>query len=74
MAGWSLAEKWKEKHTETFLLLKAKLTTEPVLKGPRWDGSPFILTTDGCKDAFGAMLTQRSETVLPNGSTVKRIH
>ncbi|TFK60704.1 hypothetical protein BDN72DRAFT_735275, partial [Pluteus cervinus] len=74
MAGWRLGDKWTQEHTEKFLLLKAKLTTEPVLKGPRWDGEPFILTTDGCQDAFGVMLAQRFESVLPNGSTVKRIH
>ena len=57
-----------------FIALKAAMTSEPVLKGPRWDGTPFIVTTDGCKDAFRAVLTQRFKTVLPSGRTVSRLH
>ena len=29
---------------------------------------------DGCKDAFGAILTQRFQTVLPSGKTVTKVH
>ena len=50
------------------------MTSEPVLKGPKWDGTPFIVTTDGCKDVFGAVLAQRFETTLPSGKVVKRLH
>lgn len=74
MANHKLKDHWNEKHTRAFLSLKAAMTSEPVLKGPKWDGTPFIITTDGCKDAFGAVLTQKFETVLPSGRVVKRLH
>lgn len=74
MGNHKLKDRWKEEHTRAFIALKAAMTSEPVLKGPRWDGTPFIVTTDGCKDAFGAVLTQRFETVLPSGRTVSRLH
>jgi hypothetical protein len=54
MTNYKLKDHWKEDHTRAFLALKAAMTSEPVLKGPKWDGTPFIITTDGCKDAFGA--------------------
>jgi hypothetical protein len=74
MANHKLKDHWKPEHTKAFIALKAALTSEPVLRGPKWDGTPFIVTTDSCQDAFGAMLAQRFEMVLPNGKVVKRIH
>jgi hypothetical protein len=74
MKNYKLKDHWKNEHTKAFLTLKAAMTSEPVLKGPKWDGSPFIVTTDGCKDVFGAVLTQRFETVLPSGRVVKKLH
>ena len=74
MSNHKLKDHWTEEHTRAFLALKAAMTSEPVLKGPKWDGTPFIVTSDGCKDAFGAVLTQRFETVLPSGKTVTRLH
>lgn len=74
MANHKLKDHWTEEHTKAFLALKATLTSEPVLKGPKWDGTPFVVTTDGCKDAFGAVLAQRFETVLPSGKVVSRLH
>ena len=74
MTNHKLKDHWKEEHTKAFLGLKAAMTSEPVLKGPKWDGTPFVVTTDGCKDAFGAVLTQRFETILPSGKVVKRSH
>ena len=59
MWNFKLKEHWTEEHTRAFLALKVTMTSEPVLKGPKWDGSPFIVTMDGCKDAFGTVLTQR---------------
>lgn len=67
-------ERWKEQHTEAFLTIKRILTSEPVLRCPRWDGSPFIVTSDGCKDGFGGVLMQRFQTVLTEGNTVTRLH
>jgi hypothetical protein len=74
MSNYKLKEHWTIDHTKAFLTLKTVMTSEPVLKGPKWDGTPFIVTTDGCKDAFGAVLTQKFETVLPSGKTVTKLH
>ena len=74
MSNFKLKEHWTVEHTKAFIALKAAMTAEPVLKGPKWDGTPFIVTTDGCKDAFGAVFTQRFETVLPSGKVVTRLH
>ena len=74
MANHTLEGRWTAKHTGAFLKLKAIMTSEPVLRGPRWDGTPFIVTSDGSKDAFGAVLAQKSTMVLTNGKTVTRLH
>jgi hypothetical protein len=57
-----------------FLKLKQILTLEPVLKSPQFNGKRFMVTTDGCKDRFAAVLAQRFTTTLPGGKVVKRIH
>lgn len=74
MKGFSLQGKWTPAHTKAFLRLKIILTSEPVLKGPKYDGTPFVVTTDGCKFGFAGMLSQRDTTVLPNGKEVTRMH
>ena len=61
-------------HTKTFIALKAKLVSEPVLSAPRYDGTQFILTTDGSADAFRGVLSQRITTTLPGGKVVRRLH
>jgi hypothetical protein len=68
MKGFSLDDLWTKDHTHAFLRLKVALICEPVLKGPKYDGTPFIVTTDGCKNGFAGMLTQRFTTILPNGT------
>ena len=65
---------WTIKHTEAFLKLKSSLISEPVLKGPHFDGSPFIVTSDGSGQGFSRSLAQRFTTKLPNGKVVTRIH
>lgn len=65
---------WTDKHTRVFLALKKALTPEPVLRGLKWDGTPFVVTTDGCKEGFGAVLTQQFSTTLPNRITVQKMH
>ena len=65
---------WTQKHTKAFTLLKQMLTSEPVLRAPKFDGTPFILTTDGCKSGFGAVLSQRHTITLPNGEQIVTIH
>lgn len=74
MAGHNLTSRWKEKHTEAFLKLKAIMTSEPVLCGPRWDGTPFIVTSDGSKDTFGVVLAQKTTMVLTSSKSVTRLH
>lgn len=67
--------KWQQVHSEAFLKLKHVLTSEPVLQRPRYDdGEPFIVTTDGCKDGFGAVLAQKSSIVQQNGAAVVKFH
>ena len=74
MANFKLKDHWKDEHTRAFIALKAAMMSEPVLKGPKWDSTPFIITTDGCKDTFGVVLTQKFDTVLPSGKVVSRLH
>jgi hypothetical protein len=50
---------WTNTHKNAFLGLKIALTSNPVLKAPLFDGTPFIVTSDGCQEGFGAMLAQR---------------
>ena len=52
------------------IALKAHLVSEPVLSTPCYDGTLFILTTDGCKDAFAGVLAQQITTMLPGGKEV----
>ena len=74
MKGFSLQGLWKKEHDHAFLRLKVALTSEPVLKGPKYDGTPFIVTTDGCKLGFAGMITQKFTTVLPNGTEKTTVH
>jgi hypothetical protein len=74
MKGFSLEGLWKQEHHHAFLRLKVALTSEPVLKGPKYDGTPFIVTTDGCKYGFAGMLTQKFTTILPNGTERTAAH
>jgi len=69
-----LTNTWTKAHTKAFLALKTVLTSEPVLKAPRFDGTPFIVTTDGCMDGFGGMLTQKFTETRPGGKTVQKSH
>jgi hypothetical protein len=74
MRNHTLGDLWKEEHEEAFMQLKIALTNEPALKGPKYDGTPFIITTDGCKYGFAGMLSQRHVSVTPNGKEVTNIH
>ena len=74
MRAFRLQDHWTEIHTKTFITLKARLISEPVLSAPVYDGTPFILTTDGCKDAFAGVLSQKIKSTLPGGKEVTRLH
>ena len=72
MTNFKLPDKWEQKHTEAFLNLKIALTCQPALHAPRYDGTPFIVTMDGCQEGFGAVLMQKIKTQTPNGKPVER--
>ena len=74
MEAYKLKPMWNREHAMAFIHLKAAITTEPVLKGPKWDGSPFVVTMDRCKDKFAGVLTQHFKTTLPNGQMVNKLH
>ena len=70
MRNYKLMDIWKPEHTKAFLDLKRKLVSEPVLQAPQFDGTLFILTMDGSKDAFTGVLLQKVTTILPGGKKV----
>ena len=74
MKAYKLHPHWKVEHTTTFINLKARLVSEPVLTAPQFDGTHFILTTDACKDAFAGVLSQKIKTTLPGGKDVTCLH
>ena len=74
MRMFNLKDLWMAEHTKTFIALKARLISKPVLSAPVYDGTPFILTMDGSKDAFAGVLAQRIKTTLPRGKEVTCLH
>ena len=74
MSAHKLEERWTEAHTRAFLDLKIAITSEPILRGPKWDGTPFIVTTGGCKEGFAGVLAQRSAHTKPDGTVVQKRH
>jgi len=74
MQNLSLEGKWTPELNKAFIDLKTALTSEPVLCRPQYNGSPFVVMTDGCMTGFVGVLSQWHKTVLPNGSTVRRLH
>ena len=74
MTNYKLADTWEQKHMEAFINLKIALTSQPTLHAPRYDGTPFIVTTDGCQEGFGTVLTQKVNLQLnPDGKIIERI-
>ncbi|QRW11147.1 Retrovirus-related Pol polyprotein from transposon opus [Ceratobasidium sp. AG-Ba] len=59
-----------EPQKKAFVKLKVALTSDPVLRAPVYDGRPFVVTTDGSKFGFGAVLSQEWEEPGPDG----RVH
>lgn len=74
MKAYKLKDVWTKEHTQAFLRLKQLLVSEPVLVAPWFDGTPFILTTDGCIDAFAGVLCQKIATTMPSGKVVVKRH
>lgn len=69
-----LANIWSQPHRDVFVSLKVALTSSPVLQAPRFDNTLFIVTSDGCKEGFGAMLAQRLTETRPGGKVVTKLH
>jgi hypothetical protein len=74
MRNMSLVGKWTPELNDAFLNLKLALTSEPVLRSPRYDGTPFVVTSDGCMTGFAGVLSQWHETISTNGTTVRHLH
>lgn len=74
MKAHKLKPYWKEEHMTTFINLKARLVSEPVLTTPQFDGTNFILTMDACKDVFADVPSQKIKMTLPGGKEVTRLH
>ena len=66
--------KWTPELGWAFVAIKAALMSEPILKSPKYDGSPFVVTTDRCMKGFAGVLSQWSEMALTNGTVVRRLH
>ncbi|QRW11108.1 Retrovirus-related Pol polyprotein from transposon opus [Ceratobasidium sp. AG-Ba] len=60
-----------EQQRQAFVKLKLALTSDPMLRAPIYDGRPFIVTTDGSKFGFGAVLSQEWEEIGSSGNTHK---
>ncbi|QRV90612.1 Retrovirus-related Pol polyprotein from transposon [Ceratobasidium sp. AG-Ba] len=63
--------KLDEQGLRAFVRLKLALTSDPVLRAPVYDGRPFIVTTDGSKFGFGAVLSQAWEETGLDGTVHK---
>lgn len=74
MSEHKLGPVWTTAHTKAFIQLKAIITTKPVLCCPKWDGTPFIVTTDGCKEGFMGVLSQHFKRTLPSSKTIEKLH
>lgn len=69
-----LRDQWTTDHDKAFAILKLALTSAPVVKPPKYDGSPFIVTMDGCKDGFAGVLSQRFKWVDIRGNMQTKVH
>ena len=74
MKGFTLKDCWTPPLAKAFLQLKIALTSEPVLKEPKYNGMLFVITTDGCKFGFAEMLSQQHSTILPNEKEQTSLH
>ena len=69
-----LANQWTPAHSKAFVVLKVALSSAPVIKSPKYDGSHFVVTTDGCKDGFAGVLSQQFNWIDKKGNTHNRTH
>jgi hypothetical protein len=73
LRDFKLADRWTEEHTKAFLDLKAALVSRPILQAPRYDGSPFVVTSDGCQEGLAVVLSQRTRIQKPSGKWSERL-
>jgi RNase H-like domain found in reverse transcriptase/Reverse transcriptase (RNA-dependent DNA polymerase) len=69
-----LLGQWNKAHDKAFIVLKIVLSSTPVVKAPKYDGSHFIITMDGCKDGFARVLSQKFTWTDPKGNKHIRTH
>jgi hypothetical protein len=69
MCHHTLERSWGAKEQHTLLSLKIALTQEPILKGPKFDSTPFIVTMDGSKVGFAGMVSQWHTTEVDGKTT-----
>ncbi|KIK32383.1 hypothetical protein CY34DRAFT_101614 [Suillus luteus UH-Slu-Lm8-n1] len=67
MSSFKVVPYWKIEHTCAFLGLKTAITSRPVVQGPRYNGSPFVLISDGCAEEFTGVLSQKVRMQTPQG-------
>lgn len=60
---------WNSTHQSAFTAIKVTLTSDPVLKAPHFNGTPFIVMLDRCKEEFSAMLAQRFTETRKGGKS-----
>ena len=73
LRDFKLVDRWTEEHTKAFIDLKAALVSRPILQAPKYDGSPFVVTSDGCQEGLAAVLSQRVRSQKPSGKWVERL-
>jgi hypothetical protein len=74
MRAVELWKQWGAPQQAAFVQLKVALMSEPVLKGPVFDGCPIMVMTDGFKEGFSGMLCQCFNTTMPDGRVVSHLH
>ncbi|QRV96793.1 Retrovirus-related Pol polyprotein from transposon opus [Ceratobasidium sp. AG-Ba] len=62
-----------EEGRRAFATLKTILTSDTVTRAPIYDGWPFVVTTDGSKYGFGAVLSQAFNVTSSDGVTSQYI-
>lgn len=73
LRDFKLAERWGDEHNKAFIDLKTALVSRPILQAPRYDGSPFVVTSDGCQEGLAAVLSQRVQMEKRPGKVVERL-
>jgi len=73
LRDFKLADQWTQEHTKALLDLKAALVSRPILQAPKYDSSPFVVTSDSCQEGLAVVLSQRMRMQRPSGKWVKQL-